>query len=104
MRYEEKFINGKTCFRTQPTGAWHPLSVAQARQALRHNVKISTEYMLIQDKIQKAIEGYEMTVVVSVRFIDNTALLDAIVSYLHYQGYKVCYDRTIDNLTISWKD
>ena len=79
-------------------------SVAQARQALRHNVKINTAYMLIQDKIQEAVDRYESSEVISVHFIDDTALLDGIINYLRYQGYTVNYDRTIDNLTVSWKE
>lgn len=35
MYYEEQFINGALCFRSNPRGEWTPLSAAQLNDVIR---------------------------------------------------------------------
>ena len=51
MWYEEKFVNGKMCYRTKSSGAWTPLSV---KELSRMYVQLQMSYTNLQLDFKEA--------------------------------------------------
>ena len=50
MWYEEKFVNGKMCYRTKSSGAWTPLSV---KELSRMYVQLQMSYTNLQRDLEE---------------------------------------------------
>jgi len=50
MWYEEKFVNGKMCYRTKLSGAWTPLSV---KELSRMYVQLQMSYTNLQRDLEE---------------------------------------------------
>ena len=51
MWYEEKFINGKMCYRTKSSGSWTPLSV---KELSRMYVQLQMHSNNLQSELDRA--------------------------------------------------